>query len=71
MELHTNDIYALKEILKKVALRDYDLIEDREVNVLRELLDTEYDARMTRMLERERDAAADEAYGEMYMAQFN
>ncbi len=56
MNLHTNDIFALKEILKKVALRDYDLIEDREVNVLRELLDTEYDARMARMLEREKNA---------------
>ena len=71
MELHTNDVYVLKEILKKVALRDYDLIEDREVDALRELFDTEYDARVTRMLERERDAAADEAYGEMYMAQFD
>ncbi len=56
MKLHTNDVYVLKEILKKVALRDYDLIEDREVNALRELLDTEYDARMARLRERELNA---------------
>ena len=56
MKLHTNDIYVLKEILKKVALRDYDLIEDREVNALRELLDAEYDARMARVREREKNA---------------
>ena len=49
MELHINDVFALKEILKKVALRDYDLIEDREVNALRELFDEEYDAFLTRL----------------------
>ena len=51
MNLHTNDIYVLKEILKKVKLRDYDLIEDREVNALLELFDEEYAARYARMMQ--------------------
>jgi len=44
MKLHINDVYVLKEILKKVAKRDYDLIEDREVNALLELCNEEYAA---------------------------
>ena len=56
MELHINDVFVLKEILNKVVKRDYDLIEDREVNALRELLDAEYDARMARVREREKNA---------------
>jgi hypothetical protein len=51
MKLHINDVYVLKEILKKVALRDYDLIEDREVNALRELFDEEYAAFRARLAE--------------------
>ena len=51
MNLHTNDIYVLKEILKKVMLRDYDLIEDREVRALHELFEDEYADRYARMMQ--------------------
>lgn len=49
MKLHINDVYVLQQILKKVALRDYDLIEDREVNALLELCNEEYAAFMARL----------------------
>lgn len=44
MELHINDVFVLKEILNRVVKRDYDLIEDREVNALLELCNEEYAA---------------------------
>lgn len=49
MELHINDVYVLKEILNRVAKRDYDLIEDREVNALLEMCNEEYAAFSERM----------------------
>jgi len=49
MNLHINDVYVLREILKKVKLRDYDLIEDREVNALLEECDQEWDAHMKKI----------------------
>ena len=49
MEMHLNDVYVLKEILKKVKLRDYDLIEDREVNALLEMCEEHYAERMQKM----------------------
>jgi len=51
MNLHINDVYVLQQILKRVALRDYDLIEDREVNALLELCNEEYDAHLKRVYE--------------------
>ena len=51
MNLHINDVYVLREILRRVALRDYDLIEDREVNALLELCNEEYDAHLARVYE--------------------
>jgi len=51
MNLHINDVYVLQAILNRVRLRDYDLIEDREVNALLELCNGELDAHMQRVYE--------------------
>lgn len=42
MEIHTNDLYALKEVLKHVVLRDYDLIDERVAKILLEIVTDEY-----------------------------
>ena len=51
MKMNINDVYVLQQILKRVALRDYDLIEDREVNALLELCNEECDAHLKRVYE--------------------